>query len=189
MIHLCYLKNQLDDNIFFFDLSVLIHSLNPSDNIVIFNEQSFKLFRQNMFSGDNCYVEDYDAFVENDNFQTSPHLDWEKIASQKIKNICIVNFDSISPSILQQIIITKSKKTEISGIANEYVPGVKDFHFKIQECKDMGMNSDNMSIYLCLKHSISPSVINDIIDSPRFQNKELHNREIDSVIDLKKLFK
>jgi len=142
-----------------------------------------------MFSCDNIYIKDYDAFVENDNFQTAPRLDWEKIASQKIKNICVVNFDSISPSALQQIIRVKSKKTEIIGIANEYVSVVKNFHFKIQECKDLGMNIEHMSIYLCLKHSISPSMINDIIDSPRLTNKELNNKEVNSIIELKKLFK
>ena len=116
-------------------------------------------------------------------------VDLEIIGSQEIKNIVLLNFDSMEPKILRSLINLKSKKTEFIGISNNYNKEYENLQINIQEYKEQGFTSDQLSIMLILKNNLPVSLVNEIVSDSRTKTKNLNVKEIQSVGETRKFLK
>jgi hypothetical protein len=165
MIHLCYLKKYLGLECID-SLNDLKQSIRPSD-LLIFSNGSLPI----------------------DNSPREKDIDLEKLSSQKISNICLIGFEHMKPIFIQTLIGLKSKDTEIIGISNFF----NDMHQRImlttQECLDMGMNIDEISIFLALRENIRPEISELSLQEYKYKTKNSRIKEIKNIEEVKKFFK
>jgi len=192
MIHLCYLKNRPpSEKNYLEDLSCVFKDLDPVNDFIIFKNSNLMMrFQGTIYAKRQVEnVEHYLQFFEYDHVINSQQIDWEKLAVQKLRNILLIEFDDFSNAILRNIINIKSKKTEIVGISTSYVPYYKKAQLDAQRCKDIGMNSDQMSLYLTLHNSLSATIVNQLMEDDRIIDKNVKTNQIESVFNLKNFFK
>ena len=172
MIRLCYLNPVLEHEQFYKQVVDLLSSLKKDDLLI----KGYDLSWMNEPYGihQTLYIQ---------------KVDLEIIGSQEIKNIVLLNFDSMEPKILRSLINLKSKKTEFIGISNNYNKEYENLQINIQEYKEQGFTSDQLSIMLILKNNLPVSLVNEIVSDSRTKTKNLNVKEIQSVGETRKFLK
>jgi len=170
MIHLCYLKRKIPDQIEFYDqfLTAIFQHTSSSDLIITDVEISKR-------SGFNIFY--------------YGKVDLEELGSQKIDNIFITEFDDIDSKFMRTLVALKSKKTEIIGISNNYNEKFKKLQLDIQRFRDNGFTNDQISIALILKDNLPSSLVNSYMESDRTKLKNLNIKEIRRISDIIKFIK
>ena len=173
MIKLCYLNPILKTYDFLNQLTNLFNSLTINDLVIKAKGLGYKNKHNNIFL----------------NTISPDKIDFEKLASQEIKNLVLLNFDDIDSKIIRNLINLKSKKSEIIGISNSYNKEYKKLQLEVQEYKDQGMTLDQLSVMLTLRNNLPPSLVQEVITNPRSNIKNLNVKEIQSIEEIKKFLK
>jgi len=136
-----------------------------------------------MFRSDDIKYNYFLDFANRHSVIESNLLDLEKISKQQIRNIILINFDSMDPSIIR-CLVNKSKKTEIIGISVEHTKYFKDLQLEVYHHKYSGFSNDQILVMMVLRHNCPPSLIEQCLDNIKFQNSNIHLRTVDHITDV-----
>ena len=186
MIRLCYINQQVDnEGLVHFTTSTLIQKLDPSKDLVVVPSTDFLETCSScaMFRADDAK---YRYFLEFENQKAvveSSLVDLEKISKQKLRNIILINFDSMDPSIIR-CLINKSKKTEIIGVSVEHTKYFKDLQLEVYLHKYNGFSNDQILVMMVLEHNCAPTLIEQCIDNIKFKSSNIHLKTVDHITDV-----
>jgi hypothetical protein len=187
MIRLVYpKKTSRDVDLVYFTVNQLVSELEPEKDLVITSSEefletckTFATFRSDLQTRCKHFLN----FSQTNSIVHSKQIDLEKISDRQYRNIILINFDSMDPTILRCLVNT-SKKTEIIGISNEHTDYLRDLQLEIYEHKYNGFTDDQIIVMMVLKYNCPQIMISEILNSVKFQHSNIGLRTIEHISDI-----
>lgn len=191
MIQLCYVNEKITPDILvLFICHELLPIIEPEDNLVIISSRDLledcKYYISKMEVSNNSKYFHNKRWIQLNSMSNT--VDLEKISNQKLKNIILINFDSLYSSILRSL-IHNSKKTEIVGISIDHTEYFKNIQIEIEKYKEQGYSDDQLIVMLVLKYNCPSSMITECLNNIRFKTSNVKLRTIDSLQNILNLLK
>lgn len=170
MIHLCYLQKKIpDQDEFYQQFLTAIFPYGRGNDLVITSEKISPKPGIRIF-----YWQE---------------IDLETIYSIKTDNIYITEFDDIDSKFIRSLVTMKSKRTEIIGISNNYNDKYKELQLDIQQFREDGFTTDQISVALILKNNLPSSLVNECMNNTIHKIKNLNVKEIRTISEITKFLK
>lgn len=191
MIHLLYLKEKLPKSVFQHKLTKEVFSNLSDHDLVIFPFlNNLEEYADTLYENQDktLYFKHSHQLYVNSRIIDAPSIDWEIFQSANIKNIFLIHFLQFQNKYVQKIISAKSKKSQIIGIEKR-TPAFPSLHLQIHNYRQLGMNDDELSIFLILKEGMGPDATHLIFENAIISNKDSDVKEIEEVSNLNNYIK
>ena len=191
MITLCYATRKIRNcDLIGFTCSELINQLDPAKDLVLVPNSNFtdECLSCLAVCDDRTKSQYFNNWIEQRSFIESNQIDLEEISNQKIRNIILINFDSMDSSILK-CLINKSKKTEIIGVSIEHTKYFRELQTEVRDYKLSGFSKNQIFVMMVLKHNCPPSLITECLDNIRFYDSNIKVNSIDVLSKIADLIK
>jgi hypothetical protein len=190
MINLCYATNNRKYELVRFVYEYITPNLADDENLILVpNKNTHEDFYRYIDGGRLTYGNYYHCRKWFDD-SIRYVIDFEKIASSKLDNIILIDFDSFKSDIFHSL-INKSKKTEILGISTPdcYNEDIRKSVLEIQSMLDQGYSNDQIIVMLSLAYNYPIDVLEKTLNNVRFTNPKLKIHEVKYLQDTVKFLK
>ena len=187
MIRLCYPRHKIDDReLVHFTIKNLVYTLSDDKDLVIVHSPQFlgECMSSALISAHNDNrSKHFLYFHEKNSIIDSSYIDLEKFINQPLRNIVLINFDSMDSSVLK-CLVNKSKKTEIIGISNDHTDYYSEMITEIHHYKYNGFSDDQIIVLMSLEYNCPPVVISKCLDNVKMNEENIKLRTVEHIDDI-----
>jgi hypothetical protein len=190
MIRLYYLKEKLEQTKFDCQLAPLLADLSPSTDVAIFRREMELSMFYNSLACAKTYISDFLSYVSVHHpsmIVSINKIDIEELSARNLKNIFLIDFESMDQHVLRGLINLTCKKTNILGISNDYNELYKKLELEINYYFKEGYSLDQISVQILLRYNLPSSLVDDLIENHK--QKNYTTQEIESIDFLKSYIK